>query len=105
MKRISNYQIIYDTVRRIPPGKVSTYGRIALLAGLGGQARLVGYALHALRLDGEHGDVPWWRVISTRRYISNSYEPQLQQALLESEGVCFDENERVDFRRFLWDET
>lgn len=105
MKNTSNYQIIYDTVRRIPPGKVSTYGRIAMLAGLGGQARLVGYALHALRLDGQNSDVPWWRVISAQRYISNTYEPGLQRSLLESEGVCFDEQERVDFTRFLWDEV
>jgi methylated-DNA-protein-cysteine methyltransferase-like protein len=105
MKNTSTYQVIYATVRRIPPGKVSTYGRIARLAGLGGQARLVGYALHALRLEGSDRDVPWWRVISARRSISNRYEPALQQALLESEGVCFDTDGRVDFTRFLWDET
>jgi methylated-DNA-protein-cysteine methyltransferase-like protein len=99
----TSYQAIYDTVRRIPRGKVCSYGQVARLAGLPGQARLVGYALHALRLDGTHQDVPWWRVISVRRSISNRYEPALQRALLEAEGITFDAHERVDAEDVFWD--
>lgn len=96
------YEAIYATVRRIPYGRVSSYGRIALLAGLPRQARLVGYALHALR--GSAGDdVPWWRVISHNGYITNAYEPALQRARLEAEGVYVDSRERVDLRRYLWE--
>ena len=94
------YDIIYDTVRCIPRGKVSSYGRIAALAGLGGQARLVGYALRALRADRQ--DVPWWRVINAAGCISNAYQPDLQRALLEAEGVCFSSNDSIDLTRFLW---
>jgi len=99
---VNSYTTIYATVRRIPRGKVSSYGRIAALAGLSGQARLVGYALHALRTDRAGDDVPWWRVINAAGYISNAYESELQRALLEAEGVHFDARGRVDFARFLW---
>jgi methylated-DNA-protein-cysteine methyltransferase-like protein len=99
---MKTYAIIYATVRRIPYGKVSTYGRIAALAGFGGQARMVGYALHALQ--GSSGEeVPWWRVINAAGYISNDYAADLQRALIESEGIRFDERDRVDFARYLWD--
>ncbi len=99
---MNSYEAIYSVVRRIPYGKVSSYGRIAAQAGLGGQARLVGYALHALR-SSSNDDVPWWRVINASGRISNDYEPELQRALLEAEGVIFDLHGRVDFTRFLWD--
>jgi methylated-DNA-protein-cysteine methyltransferase-like protein len=58
---------IFDVVRRIPAGRVLTYGDVAALAGLPGHARLVGYALHALP-DGT--TVPWHRVINARGGIS-----------------------------------
>ncbi len=97
-----SYATIYATVQRIPRGNVSSYGRIAALSGLPGQARLVGYALHALRADQAGDAVPWWRVINAAGYISNAYEPELQRALLEAEGVSFDAHGRVDFAHFLW---
>lgn len=100
----NSYEEIYATTRRIPYGKVSSYGRIAALAGYANKARLVGYALHALSEKREHQHtVPWWRVINAAGRISNEYEPQLQRSILESEGVIFDERGYVDFRRFLWD--
>ncbi len=74
-----------------------------MLAGLPGQARLVGYALHALRSSPSKQAVPWWRVVNAVGHISNAYEPALQRALLEAEGVVFDAHERVDLARFLWD--
>lgn len=94
------YNIIYTTVRSIPHGKVSSYGRIARLAGLGGQARLVGYALRAL--PPHRNDVPWWRVVNAVGSISNAYQPHLQRTLLEAEGVCFNQDDQVDLARFLW---
>jgi methylated-DNA-protein-cysteine methyltransferase-like protein len=99
---MNSYEAIYAVVRRIPPGRVSSYGRVAILAGHPRQARLVGYALHALRTS-QSGEVPWWRVINRDGYISNAYEPALQRALLQAEGVEVDNRERVDLRRFLWD--
>src|SRR5205085_4049100 len=63
----SSYDRIYAVVRRIPRGRVTTYGTVARLAGLDGQARLVGYALSALR-DGT--GLPWHRVINAQGRLS-----------------------------------
>jgi methylated-DNA-protein-cysteine methyltransferase-like protein len=74
---------------------------VARLAGLPGQARLVGYALHAL---GE-GGVPWQRVINARGEISpRAFEgpEELQRHLLEDEGVGFDARGRVSLARYRW---
>lgn len=99
---MNSYDEIYGVVRRIPRGQVSSYGRVAALAGRPGAARLVGYALHALRL-GPGDEVPWWRVVNHTGFISNRYEPALQRELLAAEGVTVDEADRVDLRRHLWD--
>ena len=99
----SSYERIWDVVRRIPTGRVATYGQIARIAGLGGAARLVGYALHALPEKGHR--VPWQRVInsqgrvSSRRYAGGDL---VQRRLLEHEGVRFDTRERVDLARYQW---
>lgn len=92
----SLYDRIYDVVRRIPRGRVATYGQVAAEAGLPGQARLVGYALHNLPHD---TDVPWHRVVNARGGISLDKKfgaGQLQRALLEAEGVTFDGHGRID---------
>jgi methylated-DNA-protein-cysteine methyltransferase-like protein len=97
------HERIYAVVRRIPSGRVASYGQVAELAGLPRQARLVGYALHALR--DEHGAVPWQRVINARGEVSLRSEPGtegLQRVLLEAEGVAFDERGRVDLTRYRW---
>ncbi len=94
------YQRIYAAVRRIPRGRVATYGQVAALAGLEGHARQVGYALHALPAN---SNVPWHRVINARGEISlrrGSDSHELQRMLLEAEGVKFDERDRVDLERY-----
>jgi TDG/mug DNA glycosylase family protein len=97
-----SYARIYAVVRRIPPGRVASYGQVARLAGLPGHARQVGYALAALR--GE-SDLPWQRVINARGEVSLRRAPgyeDLQRALLEREGVSFDAKGRVSLARFGW---
>ena len=97
-----SYQRIYAVVRRIPKGRVATYGQIAALAGLGGHARQVGYALHAMVTDRA---VPWHRVINARGEISSRAEPgsdAVQRQLLEREGVAFDHAGRVALREYRW---
>jgi methylated-DNA-protein-cysteine methyltransferase-like protein len=98
----SRYARIYRVVRRIPRGRVATYGQVAELAELPGGARQVGYALHAL---GARRDVPWQRVVNARGAISlrreRGVEP-LQQRLLESEGLEFDARGRLDLARVQW---
>ncbi len=100
-KNSDTYRRIWDVVRRIPAGKVATYGQIAELGGFGGHARIVGYALHNLT---EQSDIPWHRVINARGKISlrtaDGYH-NLQRALLEQEGVIF-YTDRVDLERFGW---
>ena len=63
----STYEKIYRWVRRIPRGRVATYGDIAERAGLEGHARQVGYALHALPAG---QDIPWHRVVNAKGEIS-----------------------------------
>lgn len=99
----SYYEDVYVIVRRIPPGKVSTYGRIAQLTPVPRGARGVGWALHALGPE-RNREVPWWRVINAAGRISNEYNAELQRALLEAEEVVFDERGFVDLGRFLWDD-
>jgi methylated-DNA-protein-cysteine methyltransferase-like protein len=92
---------IYAAIRRIPRGRVSTYGQVAQLAGLSGQARLVGYALAALDAD---SDVPWHRVVNARGAISlppKGHPALMQRARLEAEGVVF-RGDRVSLERFGW---
>lgn len=97
-----SYQRIYAVVRRIPRGRVATYGQVAALAGLPGHARQVGYALYALK---EGSAVPWHRVLNARGEVSlrSRPGPELsQRLLLEREGIRFDARGRVDLRRCGW---
>lgn len=94
------YRAIYAAVRRIPAGRVASYGQVARVAGLGAAARQVGYALHALPSG---SSVPWHRVINARGTISlRSHHGITQRLLLAGEGVRFDARERVDFTEFGW---
>ncbi|MBA3496979.1 MAG: MGMT family protein [Gemmatimonadales bacterium] len=96
------YARIYAVVRRIPRGRVATYGQVAELAGLAGHARQVGYALHALR-DGTV--VPWHRVINAAGAVSlrsASGDELTQRQLLEAEGVGFDLRGRVRLSAVRW---
>lgn len=97
------YERIYEMVRRVPPGRVTTYGRIADLVG-GCTARMVGYAMAALK-RGTAPDVPWQRVINAKGKVSihgDGFGNAMQRVILEQEGVVFDEQGRVDFAVFGW---
>ena len=94
---------IHAVVRRIPRGRVATYGQVALVAGLGGQARLVGYALNALPSGTR---VPWHRVINAQGAISARRGDPAgalnQRLMLEAEGVRFNARGRVLLERYGW---
>ncbi|WP_242395518.1 MGMT family protein [Anaeromyxobacter oryzisoli] len=102
----AGWSAYYRVVRRIPRGRVATYGAVALLAGRPRAARQVGYALAALR--GTRHDVPWQRVLGARpreRAAISILDPigaAVQRELLEAEGVRFDPRGRVDLARFGW---
>lgn len=99
---MTTYERIYRAIRRVPRGRVATYGQIAEIAKASGP-RQVGYALHALP---EGHDVPWHRIINARGMISLDTGGlgggNLQRALLEAERVVFDEKGRIDLTRFQW---
>ena len=101
---MNKYNIIYQTVRQIPFGKVATYGQIADLAGLHGKARLVGYAL--FKVDVNLNDVPWHRVINAKGKISYSSLRRggdyLQKHLLEKEGIEFNSKEKINLNLYQW---
>jgi methylated-DNA-protein-cysteine methyltransferase-like protein len=100
-KKSDTHRVIYSVVRKIPKGKVATYGEVAELSGFFGQARLVGYALHNLPRNTR---VPWHRVINSEGKISLSDLDgmyNLQKSLLRKEGVVF-VKERVDFSKYGW---
>lgn len=94
---------ILAVVRRIPRGRVASYGQVAALAGLGGQARLAGYALHALP---EGTPLPWHRVLGAGGRLSlmklDVGAGTTQRLRLEREGVRFDARGRVDLDVFGW---
>lgn len=96
------YDRIYNLVRQIPAGKVATYGQIAQVVG-GCSARMVGYAMSALRHKPQ-SDVPWQRVINRQGRISilDPFGGAVQRQLLEAEGIEFDQGDRVDFRIYGW---
>ena len=96
----SGYRGVWRVVRRVPAGRVATYGQIAAEAGRAGHARFVGYALHALPED---STVPWHRIINARGRISlPGTGTSLQAALLRREGVEVTRSGRIDLERFQW---
>jgi methylated-DNA-protein-cysteine methyltransferase related protein len=100
----SRWQAFYAVVRRIPEGRVATYGQVAALAGFPGHARQVGYALHALP---EASPVPWQRVVNARGEVSPRSTDEawggFQRHLLEEEGIAFDAHGRLDLARYRWE--
>jgi methylated-DNA-protein-cysteine methyltransferase-like protein len=92
---------VYQIVRQIPAGRVMTYGQIADILGEGYTARTVGYVMHGADTE----NVPWQRVINSKGMCSTgrmTIPVNLQQQMLESEGVRFDGKDRCDLNQYLW---
>ncbi len=92
---------VIEIIKQIPKGRVTTYGRISLMAGRSRGARQVSRILHTMS---RKYNLPWHRVINIKGTISlpeygGYYE---QKARLLSEGIEFDEKDRVDLKTFLW---
>ena len=102
----AGWEKIYAVVRRIPRGKVTTYGAVAALLGRPRGARQVGFALAALR--GAKHDVPWQRVLGARprgRAGISILDPMgaaVQEAILRNEGVRLDDRGMVELERYGW---
>lgn len=92
---------VYEIVRRIPAGKVMTYGQIAELLGEGYTPRTVGYVMHAADTE----NVPWQRVINSQGGCSTgkmTMPVNIQQKILEDEGVVFNEKGHCDLNVYRW---
>lgn len=99
---MNTFEKIYDAVRKIPRGKVCTYGQIATMAGNPRWSRVVGYALH---VNPEPGTIPCHRVVTKNGEVSTAFAfggENMQRLLLAEEGIEFLEDGRVDLKRFIW---
>ena len=96
------FEKIYEQVKRIPRGKVATYGQIALLAGNARWARVVGYALH----DNPNPDtLPCYRVVNRIGKLSDAFAfggVNRQKELLQADGITVNEDGIVDLEKYLW---
>lgn len=105
MKPVENnfFEKVYNVVRNIPYGQITTYGAIAKFLGSTGSARMVGWALNASH---NRDDVPAHRVVNRNGQLSGKHHFQgtnLMQQLLESEGIVVKNNQVVDFQKYFWD--
>jgi methylated-DNA-protein-cysteine methyltransferase-like protein len=92
---------VYEIVRRIPRGRVMTYGQIAYILGKGYTPRTVGFVMHGA----DDKKIPWHRVINSQGRCSTArivLPTDMQQRMLEREGVKFDQSGRCDLEVFLW---
>lgn len=92
---------VYKIVRAIPAGRVMTYGQIAAILGEGYTARTVGFAMNAIDSD----DIPWQRVINSQGKCSTGkllLPHNVQQKILEEEGVVFNEKGKCDLGKYQW---
>jgi methylated-DNA-protein-cysteine methyltransferase related protein len=92
---------VFEIVRRIPRGRVMTYGQIADILGEGYTARTVGFVMHSA----DEETTPWQRVINSQGACSTTrviLPPDKQQRMLEAEGVEFDQRGRCDLGRYRW---
>ena len=97
------FQRVYEVVRQVPYGRVTSYGAIARYLGTARSARVVGWTMNQ-----SHGmeDVPAHRVVNRNGLLTGKHHfggTRLMQQLLENEGVRVVENQVVDFRRHYWD--
>ncbi|NDC41211.1 MAG: MGMT family protein [Chitinophagia bacterium] len=94
------YQAIFDIVKLVPPGRVSSYGAIAEAVGLKSGARFVGHVLRSAPPD-----VPAHRIVNSKGLLTGSHHfnpPGLMAELLQAEGVMVEDNRAIDFDRLLW---
>lgn len=100
----SFYDQVYEVVRLIPKGRVTSYGAIAKSLGAGGSARMVGYAMNNAHIA--EPNVPAHRVVNSSGLLTGKFHfatPDLMQHLLENEGIIINKDKVQDFRTIFWD--
>ncbi len=104
MEDLSFYDQVYQVVRLIPKGRVSSYGAIASFLGTRGSARMVGYAMNAAHTA--YPPVPAQRVVNRNGMLTGKFHfgsPVLMQQLLENEGIQVENDKIADFKKVFWD--
>lgn len=99
---MNTFERIYDVVKKIPKGKVATYGTVAAMAGNPRWARVVGYALH---VNPEPVTIPCHRVVTRNGEVSAAFAfggENMQRLLLAEEGVEFLPDGNVDMKKYAW---
>lgn len=99
----SFYKKVYEIVMQIPCGKVLSYGDVARLAGSPHASRQVGWALHC---NPRPGVIPCHRVVFRDGSVSSGFAfggPEVQRAMLQAEGVTFNENNKIDMQKYRWE--
>lgn len=94
---------VYQVVKLIPPGRITTYGAIASYLGSKGSARMVGWAMNAAH---SLEDVPAHRVVNRLGLLTGKNHfatPDLMQQLLVNEGICVENDKIIDFDNLFWD--
>jgi methylated-DNA-protein-cysteine methyltransferase-like protein len=95
---------VYEVVRLIPPGRVTSYGAIASYLGSPGAARMVGWAMNQSRAY--HEFIPAHRVVNRTGMLTGKHHfegPNVMQELLENEGAVIEENQIINFSDLFWD--
>jgi methylated-DNA-protein-cysteine methyltransferase-like protein len=98
------FERVYEVVRLIPPGRVTSYGAIARYLGTGLSARMVGWALNASHNSGTF--VPAHRVVNRQGLLTGKHHfgtPGLMQQLLENEGIIIENDRIINFAERFWD--
>lgn len=99
---MNTFERIYEVVRKIPKGRVASYGQVAAMAGNSHWARVVGYALH---VNPKPNEIPCYRVVTKDGGLSEAFAfggINQQRLLLERDGVEFDSNGRVVMEKYRW---
>lgn len=95
---------VYEVVKQIPPGKVTSYGAIAKYLGTTGSARMVGWAMNTSH---SHTDfVPAHRVVNRNGLLTGKHHfdtPNAMKELLENEGIRLKGDQIIDFQKYFWD--
>ena len=102
-EELSFFEKVYEVVKLVPKGRVTSYGAVARYLGSGQSARMVGWAMNA-----SHGvpGIPAHRVVNSAGLLSGKHhfgEPNRMQQLLEKEGVRIENNTVTEFEKLFWD--
>ena len=104
MKDDSFFERVYEITKRIPEGRVTTYGAIARYTGSPGAARMVGWALNKVYTREEF--IPAHRVVNRKGLLTGKqhfHGPEVMKELLENEGIHVKDDQVLDFQNVFWD--